>query len=182
MSLKYNPVNLGDTAHGGALRPKELTPGAHWHRGMELEYRTVIDGLDLPTNAVVVLNNLEAAEKFLKEVKEADLGLCVNMSTSLENAMACSCAAGQPRHSLSYSLGFEGETEKLPNTQVLMLTTMCGHGMVSANLAHKMIDWVKEGRRTPEQAAKYLTHFCSCGIYNPSRAQRILEAAKKHTE
>jgi hypothetical protein len=96
--------------------------------------------------------------------------------------MACSCAAGQPRHSLSYSLGFEGETEKLPNTQVLMLTTMCGHSMVSASLAKKMVDWVKEGRRTPEQAAKYLTHFCSCGVYNPSRAQRILEDAKKHTE
>jgi hypothetical protein len=54
--------------------------------------------------------------------------------------------------------------------------------MVSASLAKKMIDWVKEGRRTPEQAAKYLTHFCSCGIYNPSRAERILEDAKKHTE
>ena len=61
---------------------------------MELDFRTVIDGIDTPTNAVVVLDNLEAAEKFLKEVKEADLGLCVNMSTSLENAMACSCAAG----------------------------------------------------------------------------------------
>jgi len=182
MALMYNPVNLGDSAHGGALRPKELTPSAHWSRNLELDFRTVIDGIDTPTNAVVVLNNLEAAEKFLKEVKEADLGLCVNMSTSLENAMACSCAAGQPRHSLSYSLGFEGETEKLPNTQVLMLTTMCGHSMVSVNLAHKMIDWVKEGRRTPEQAAKYLTHFCSCGVYNPSRAQRILEDAKKHTE
>jgi hypothetical protein len=182
MALKYKPVNLGDSAHGGALRPKELTPSAHWSRNMELDYRTVIDGIDTPTNAVVVLDNLEAAEKFLKEVKEADLGLCVNMSTSLENAMACSCAAGQPRHSLSYSLGFEGETEKLPNTQVLMLTTMCGHSMVSANLAKKMIDWVKEGRRTPEQAAKYLTHFCSCAVYNPARAQRILEEAKKRTE
>ena len=46
MALKYNPVNLGDSAHGGALRPKELTPSAHWCRDMELEYRTVIDGID----------------------------------------------------------------------------------------------------------------------------------------
>ena len=57
-----------------------------------------------------------------------------------------------PRHSVGYSLGFEGKTEHLPNAEVLTLSTMCGHGMVSQSLAKKMIDWVKEGRRTPEQA------------------------------
>ena len=62
--------------------------------------------------------------------------------------------AGIPRHSVGYSLGFEGKTEHLPNSDVL-LSTMCGHGMVSNSLAKKMIDWVKEGRRTPDQAAAY---------------------------
>ena len=42
-------------------------------------------------------------------------------------------------------------------------STMCGHGMISANFAKKMIDWVKEGRRTPEEASVVLTRFCSCG-------------------
>ena len=59
-----------------------------------------------------------------------------------------------------------------------MLTTMCGHGMISTSLAKKMIDWVKEGRRTPEQAVTYMARFCSCGVYNPSRAKRILEDAR----
>jgi len=85
-------------------------------------------------------------------------------------------AADIPRHSVGYSLGFEGKTEKLPNSQVLMLTTMCGHGMISS-AAKKMIDWVKEGRRTPEQAVTYMARFCSAGVYNPSRAKRILEDA-----
>ena len=89
--------------------------------------------------------------------------------------------ADQPRHSVGYSLGFQGKTEKLPNSQVLMLTTMCGHGMVSHNLAKKMIDWVREGRRNPGQAASYLARFCTCGIYNPTRAVRILEEARKGT-
>jgi hypothetical protein len=57
----------------------------------------------------------------------------------------------------------------------MMLSTMCGHGMVSHSLAKKMIDWVKEGRRTPEQAAMYMTRFCSCGVFNPSRAKRLLQ-------
>jgi hypothetical protein len=76
---------------------------------------------------------------------------------------------------VGYSLGFEGSTEKLPSSQVMMLSTMCGHGMVSHSLAKKMIDWVKEGRRTPEQAVTYMTRFCSCGVFNPSRARRLLQ-------
>ena len=83
---------------------------------------------------------------------------------------------------LCLSLGFEGKTEKLPATQVLALSTMCGHGMISSNLAKKMIDWVKEGRRTPEQAVTYLQRFCSCGVFNPSRAKRILVDARNKTK
>ena len=64
----------------------------------------------------------------------------------------------------------------------MMLSTMCGHGMVSHSLAKKMIDFVKENRRTPEQAAAVLTRFCSCGVFNPSRAKRILEAARTRTK
>jgi hypothetical protein len=54
--------------------------------------------------------------------------------------------------------------------------------MVSSSLAKKMIDWVKEGRRTPEQAVTYLARFCSCGVFNPSRGIRILEEARKRTK
>ena len=115
---------------------------------------------------------------FLKAVKTADLGMCVNISTSIDGAQNCCEAACQPRHSVGYSLGFEGKTEKLPNTQVLTLATMCGHGMISVSLAKKMIDWVQEGRRTPDQAVTYMARFCSCGVYNPSRAKRILEDAR----
>ena len=73
---------------------------------------------------------------------------------------------------------FEGKAEKMPNAQVMMLSTMCGHGMISHSLAKKMIDFVKENRRTPEQCAATLTRFCSCGVFNPSRAKRILEDAR----
>jgi len=134
--------------------------------------------VDAPTTVAAVFDNRVAAEDFVKTVKEADLGLCVNISTSIDGAEQCCHVAGQPRHSVGYSLGFEGATEKLPNSQVLMLTTMCGHGMIGTNMARKMIDWVKEGRRTPEQAVTYLARFCSCGVYNPARAKRILDDAR----
>ena len=183
MALPFNPVNIGDPVHGGALRPsRDLTTIANWKRDMTPDFRAVIDGINEPASVVAIFNNQEAAAQFLKTVVEADLGLSVNISASVEGADQCCQAAGIPRHSVGYSLGFEGAVEKLPNTQLLTLTTMCGHGMISASLAKKMIDWVKEGRRTPEQAVTYMTRFCSCGVFNPLRAKRILEDARKKME
>ncbi len=180
MALPFNPVNLGDAVHGGALRPcKNMKPTSHWRREAKPDFQAVIDGLDSPCTVAAVFDNRVAAEDFVKAVRQADLGLSINISTSIEGAEQCCFAAGIPRHSVGYSLGFEGKTERLPEANVMMLSTMCGHGMVSHSLAKKMIDWVKEGRRTPEQAATYLTRFCSCGIYNPTRARRILEAAAR---
>ncbi|HXG35069.1 MAG TPA: hypothetical protein VNJ11_17015 [Bryobacteraceae bacterium] len=180
MALPFHPVNLGDARHGGALRPcRKLTPLAHWRRDVRPDFRAVIEGVDSPTTVAAVFDNRAAAEEFVKAVKAADLGLSVNISTSVEGAEQCCWAAGIPRHSVGYSLGFEGKTEKLPESGVLMLSTMCGHGMISHALARKMIDWVKEGRRTPEQAVTYLTRFCSCGVFNPSRAKRILEEIRR---
>jgi len=56
--------------------------------------------------------------------------------------------------------------------------TMCGHGMVSHNFVKKMVDWVKEGRRTPAQAARYMARFCICGVFNTVRAQKLFEQAR----
>jgi hypothetical protein len=180
MALPFNPVNIGDPVHGGALRPsRDLTTIANWKRDMTPDFRAVIDGISEPASVVAIFNNQESAARFLKTVVEADLGLSVNISASVEGAEQCCQAAGIARHSVGYSLGFEGAVEKLPNTQLLTLTTMCGHGMISASLAKKMIDWVKEGRRTPEQAVTYMARFCSCGVFNPLRAKRILEDARK---
>ncbi len=182
LAIPFKPVNLGDARHGGALRPsKDMHPTSHWNRETKPDFDAVLQGLDHPTTCAAVFDNKVAAEDFVKRVKEEDLGLSVNISTSIDGAEQCCFHAGIPRHSVGYSLGFEGKTEKLPNSQVLMLSTMCGHGMVSNSLAKKMIDWVKEGRRTPEEAASYLTRFCSCGVFNPSRAKRILEDARTKT-
>jgi hypothetical protein len=183
LSLPFKPVSIGDPVHGGTLRPSHhLSTTANWRRDMTPDFSAVIEGIDEPASVVAIFDNLEAAQRFLKAVSEADLGLSVNVSSSIEGAQACCHFAGITRHSVGYSLGFEGATEKLPNTQLLMLSTMCGHGMISTSLAKKMIDWVKEGRRTPEQAATYLARFCSCGVFNPHRAQRILKNCRNKIE
>jgi hypothetical protein len=182
LALPFKPVNLGDSRRGGAVRPSQhMTPLSHWRRDSEPNLQAVIDGLDAPATVAAVFDNLEAAEGFVKAIRDADLGISINISTSITGARQCCDAAGIHRHSAGYSLGFEGKTEHLPNGDVLALSTMCGHGMVSTSLAKKMIDWVREGRRTPEQATGYLTRFCSCGVFNPSRARRILEGVRGKT-
>jgi hypothetical protein len=179
IALEYGPVNLGDARHGGAFRPsRSLNPLAHWRRDNQPDFQAVIDGLTHVTTCAAVFDTREAAERFVRRIRDEDLGLSVNISTSIAGAEGCCRQAGIPRHSVGYSLGFEGRTEKMPDAQVMMLSTMCGHGMVSHSLAKKMIDFVKENRRTPEQAAATLTRFCSCGVFNPARAKRILEEAR----
>ena len=54
---------------------------------------------------------------------------------------------------------------------------MCGHGMVSAHFAKKMLEWVKEDRRTPAEAAHYMARFCICGVFNIRRAEGIIKQA-----
>ncbi len=183
MAIPFKPVNLGDARKGGSLRPsKAMNPTNHWDRDLTPDFEVVANGLEHITTVAAVFDTRQKAEEFLKVVKKAELGLSINISTSIDGAEQCCQAAGIPRHSVGYSLGFEGKTEKLPNTQVMTLMTMCGHGMVAQSLAKKMIDWVKEGRRTPEQAATYMQRFCSCGVFNPARAVRILEDARHRTK
>ena len=183
MAIPFKPVNLGDARKGGSLRPsKAMNPTNHWDRDLTPDFEVVANGLEHITTVAAVFDTRQKAEEFLKAVKKAELGLSINISTSIDGAEQCCQAAGIPRHSVGYSLGFEGKTEKLPNTQVMTLMTMCGHGMVAQSLAKKMIDWVKEGRRTPEQAATYMQRFCSCGVFNPARAVRILEDARHRTK
>ena len=182
IARQFKPVNLGDARHGGALRSsRSMNPLSHWRRNIKPDFDAVIAGLDTTTTVAAVFDTLEAAEACMKAVREADMGLSINVSTSIKGAEECCSAAGICRHSAGYSLGFEGKTEYLPNTDVLKVSTMCGHGMISTSLAKKMIDWVKEGRRTPEQASAVMARFCSCGVFNPTRSSRILEEARGRT-
>jgi hypothetical protein len=171
----HNPVNMGN-GNRCALSPETgLNPSAHWKRKEVYDWERVIEGVNKIGSVAAVFSTKEDAEACMKEVVKADFGLSVNMSTSIENAKAAAKSSGIKRHSVEYSLEFNDPHKHLPDSQILTLSTMCGHGMVSFNLAKKMVEMVREGRRTPEKASNTLVRFCSCGIYNPTRAKRILE-------
>jgi hypothetical protein len=180
IALEYGPVNLGDAMNGGAFRPtRHRYAIQHFmSRPTQVDFQAVIDGITKPTTFAAIFDKRDSAEGFVRRLKEEDLGLSINVSSSLSNGLGCCQSAGIVRHSVGYSLGFEGMPDNIPNRHVVMLATMCGHGLISQALAKKMIDFVKEDRRTPDEAVATLGRFCSCGIFNPSRARRIIEDAR----
>ena len=182
MALKYDPVNLaGKSPDGPLFRPeKNLNPVKLYIRGRKetVSPERVMEEMEPPGGALVVFDKKQALEGFLKEVKEMDLGLSVNVSSLVEDVREMASRTGIWPHSINYALGFRGNLYRLPDQYVLALTTMCGHGLIASNFAKKMIDGVKEKRLTPEKAARYMAKFCVCGAFNTSRAERILREAR----
>lgn len=180
LALRHDPVNIGDAKRGGAYRGRPtVNPLNHWFPRSAPDFESVVGGIDGYTVAAAVFDSPVKLEAFLQDVKAADLGMCVNVSALTDAARAVLGRVGITRHSVEYSLPFRfGRTDLLPDRRTLELYTMCGHGMVSANMARKMRDWVREGRRTPEEAARYLGKFCSCGVFNLARAARLLEEGR----
>lgn len=127
-------------------------------------------------DSFAVFDNPEDLVEFLKEVKEADLGLSVVVSGLFEKVDECFEKAGLKHHTANFSLGIWGKQDLLPDNDILEVTTMCGHGMIPTNLAKVLVNEIREGRRTPETAAKVLAPNCSCGVFNPVRAAELLEA------
>lgn len=175
IAIRHHPINLGDATKGGLFRSsRRLNPLAHWFRKQEPDTASLLLDLEGPTVVSAVFDNPDALVGFLREIKEADLGLSVNISSLTDRAEELSRQAGITRHSVEYSLGFFGALDKLSSRPTLQLATMCGHSMVSFGLAEKMISWVRQGRRTPQQASRTMAAFCTCGIFNTTRACRIL--------
>jgi hypothetical protein len=176
IARKYNPVNMGDASHGSVYHPsKNLNPIVHWRQSLARDFATVIKGVSCPTTVAAVFDDPDRVVAFVQELKAADLGLSINISGALDKAQECARRAGIERHSVEYSLGFWGQTDRMADRRTLELSTMCGHGMLSFNFVRKLMEWVKQGRRTPEQAATTLARFCSCGVFNTTRACRLLK-------
>ena len=133
-------------------------------------------------HATATFDNLEAAQRFVGDLQEADLGISINISGPLDQASGCCRALGMQRHSVEHSLGIFGKKEHLPSKEVQEINTMCGHGMVSFNFVAKIIDYIRLGILTPEQGAEYLARPCTCGAFNTRRATELLGDTRSASE
>ena len=128
-----------------------------------------------------VFKDRERLKACLKEIKERDFGLSVVLS-GLYNDVEKLCAEiGLAPHTVEHSLGIHGNTSKLPNEGVLEITTMCGHAMVSTSLVMHLADQIKSGEMNVKDASVELSRGCACGIFNPYRAEKLLEKLASNT-
>ena len=121
-----------------------------------------------------VFKDREALKSCLQEVKEQDFGLSVVISGIYEKVEELCKEIGLAPHTVEYSLGIHGNTTKLPPENVLEITTMCGHAMVSPALVLHLVEEIEAGRTTFQEAAEELSKGCACGIFNPYRAEILL--------
>ena len=133
---------------------------------------------DLPM-VQMVFSSKEDMTRFMEDLKEADLGISVVASGLFDEIFQCCKKAGLRPHSVNYSLGVHGRTEKLPSKEVMEITTMCGHGLLSKNLVTKLVADIRKGKESGSSAAEKIARDCICGIFNPVRAARILEAISR---
>ena len=159
IAKKHNPVNIGDMKTGNILAVSE-----------EEIMNNVVD-----TSIVhAVFNNVEDATAFAKEVREAQLGISLVLSSPFERAWEVADKSGCMGHTIEFSGGIWGKTEKLPAPEVLEFTTMCGHGMISRHLVEDVIKRVKTGKMSAKDGSKEIGKQCCCGIYNPDRGEKLL--------
>lgn len=161
IAQKHNPVNIGDMRTGNILT-------------------TTIDEImkNIKDTSIVhaVFANIDDATVFAKEVREAELGISLVISAPFDRAWKIADTAGCRGHTIEYSGGIWGKTEKLPTPEVLEFTTMCGHGMLSRYLIEDVIKRVKAGEISARDGAIEIGQQCCCGIYNPKRGEKLLKA------
>lgn len=163
---KHNPVNIGSSKMGTVLQD-------------DVSFQDLVTGLKDGSTSAAVFTDLDTLHKVLAELIEADLGISINVSGLLDGVQECCHANGVERHSVEHSLGFWGSRDRLPEREVLEINTLCGHGMVSFSLIRKMMEQVRMRRLTPREAAEIMGRCCECGVFNTTRAERLLEKVLK---
>lgn len=161
MALDLKPVNAGDMKTGNIFT----------HSREE-----IIDGIqDISIVHAVFVDEAKVSE-LLELVKEADLGISVVVSGLFDRVKVSGETGGIQQHTMECSAGVWGRVDRLPSADVMQVTTMCGHGMVAAQLVERRARDIRSGKMTSSQAAQDLARLCVCGIFNPVRAEKLLLA------
>jgi len=164
--LKYRPVNMGDGRQGNILQ-NDMDVGKFLSKQQDGE------------GAAAVFTDLETLRKVVEELIQADLRISINISGLLDEVQTCCRKVGIERHSVEHSLGVWGAKDRLPEREIMEVNTLCGHGMVSFNLIRKMVEYVRLRRLTPKEAANIMARCCECGVFNPVRAEKLVEKMVK---
>ena len=161
VASRLSPVNMGDMKTGSTLR---------------IPLAELIERVSDTSIVHAVFADVDTLQQLLDCLQEADLGISVVVSGLLDRVRECCGNLGldSAPHTVNCSLGVWGRTEVLPEPEVLRISTMCGHGMVSFALIRDAAAEVRAGKLSIRKAAGRLAEPCECGIFNPQRAEQLL--------
>jgi len=161
--ISEKPVNFG-SSHSG----KSYKAG--------LDVNAYKDTLDTAYGVACCFSDRASIRAVLEKLKAADTGISIVVSGLIDEIAGMAEEVDLNPHTAFLSLGIHGKKALLPEDQILEMTTMCGHGMVSSRLTESVIKKVKAGGMTPEKGAHLLAQPCPCGIFNTDRCEAILRA------
>lgn len=166
---RHHPVGISTT---DGVTGESVRYMKGWQKG-----NTVEEVLKAPDTSLcnAIFTSKEDMKATLLELKEADLGISVVVSGIFDDVFEGCAEMGVGPHTVNMSMSTLGRTELLPERPVLELVTMCGHSYISPYLVEHMVEKVKGGRISPEQAAAELGVQCTCNFFNADRAARLIK-------
>ncbi len=160
--MKYNPTFVGD-----AVRGNQLTYGV----------KAMLEDSDDRTAGEAVFRDADTVAAVIKDLIDAGFDRSVVVSGLFDRVNECCRKAGiGVPHTIEYSLGIWGNTEKLASSEELEVMTMCGHAQVPGTLVRHLAERVKAGKLTAEEAGMMMGHQCTCGVFNVARAAELVAA------
>lgn len=158
LCIKNHAVNFGNMEAGSKIV-----------LGDERVIEAVKDG----TTVQAVFSKQEDVINILAELVDLDLGLSVIVQGLTHRVSECCEKAGVKPHTWNHSLGVWGKRELLPPPEIMEVTTMCGHGLISVGLVKQVFEDVKNGKSLAK-AVQRISTPCICGMVNPVRLEKIL--------
>ncbi len=159
LGFKHGPENAGSARVGNMFTAS---------------LRELIEGVANMKNAYTVFYDKEKAEAFIKDIVKADMGISIVVSGLFDEVDRMREAADIKRQTAQRSVGIRGKVDRLPQAELLDITAMCGHGLVSFDLVCRMATDVSSGQFSLEQAADKMAKPCVCGVFNPKHAEELL--------
>jgi hypothetical protein len=176
--MRYNPVNCttntgieGDSRRLRYLKGWTKEKDSSVHQSSSLEE---IRSIEKPRGGSGLFNNKEAVQNVVKELVKADLGFSIVISGIFDEVYDICEKAGIKPHTVNFSGETLGKMSLLPEPNILEITTMCGHHFVAASLVRHLIQRVKQGKMTAEEASVELAKQCTCNLFNADRAVKLI--------
>ena len=154
-------TNIGDVEHGSILG--------------DLDWDSLESYMGDGKRIRAAISDEKTMTNILRRHREENVGLSITVSGLIKNIYKMSEEAGLKPHTINIALGVWGRTDLLPSDEVLQVTTMCGHHMISRYLVEDLFTRVRAGKISSEKAADTIGRLCVCGIFNQERCKEIFD-------